>query len=583
MTPDGIKSKDQDPSLSASALASSSSDLPTPPSPAHSHSDDDSISRASSLHSYHDPAESKRSPSANKAASVLSRQTTSSIKPPAITVPRKERRGLFAHVAVVREVTDAQHYSNKTKWSITFVIACAAAAAPLGSAIVLPALLDIAADFNASASVTNFSVAFYMLSLGIFPLWWSSFSETLGRRTIYLVSFALFIVFNVLSAVSTGIGMFIVMRLLSGGAGASVQAVGAGTIADLWEPKERGRAMGIFYLGPLCGPLFAPIVGGAMAQGLGWRSTQWFLVVYGGLTWIGILFCLPETLKKRRDVVAEAERDAAQEEEEKGKVARPQLQRVSTRQSVAQTSKKWAKLFHRCFIDPLSVILYLRFPAVALTVYYASIAFGTLYFLNISIQETFSKPPYNFSTTIVGLLYIPNSLGYLVASVLGGRWIDSIMKREARKAGRYDQKGKLVFRPEDRMKENAWLGAIMFPGALLWYGWCVQKGVFWFAPILANFFFGVGSMLVFALATTMLTEFMPRRASSGIAVNNLMRNLFSFTGAIAAEPIIAAIGNGWLFTILGVVSFVSGAAVVWSMGKYSSSWRGRMVEALGEA
>lgn len=101
--------------------------------------------------------------------------------------------------------------------------------------------------------------------------------------------------------------------------------------------------------------------------------------------------------------------------------------------------------------------------------------------------------------------------------------------------------------------------------------------------ILANFFFGVGSMLVFALATTMLTEFMPRRASSGIAVNNLMRNLFSFTGAIAAEPIIAAIGNGWLFTILGVVSFVSGAAVVWSMGKYSSSWRGRMVEALGEA
>ena len=53
--------------------------------------------------------------------------------------------------------------------------------------------------------------------------------------------------------------MLILMRLLGGGASASVQAVGAGTIADLWEPRERGRAMGMFYLGPLTGPLFAPV------------------------------------------------------------------------------------------------------------------------------------------------------------------------------------------------------------------------------------------------------------------------------------------------------------------------------------
>lgn len=96
----------------------------------------------------------------------------------------------------------------------------------------------------------------------IWPLWWSNFSETLGRRTIYLTSFAMFAICGVLSAVSTNIAMLIVMRMLNGGAAASVQAVGAGTIADLWEPFERGRAMGYFYLGPLLGPLLAPIIGG---------------------------------------------------------------------------------------------------------------------------------------------------------------------------------------------------------------------------------------------------------------------------------------------------------------------------------
>lgn len=141
---------------------------------------------------------------------------------------------------------------------------------------------QVAVDLNTSPTITNLSVALYMLSMAIFPLWWSAFSEAFGRRSIYLISFILFMLFGILSAVAKSIAMLVVMRMLSGGAAASVQAVGAGTIADVWEPKERGRAMGIFYLGPLCGPLFAPIIGGALAQRWNWRATLWFLVIYGG-------------------------------------------------------------------------------------------------------------------------------------------------------------------------------------------------------------------------------------------------------------------------------------------------------------
>ena len=86
------------------------------------------------------------------------------------------------------------------------------------------------------------------------------------------------------------------MRILGGGAAASVQAVGAGTIADIWEVRERGKAMGIFYLGPLCGPLLAPIVGGALAEKFGWRSTQWLLVIYGGVVLVFLFFALPEVI-----------------------------------------------------------------------------------------------------------------------------------------------------------------------------------------------------------------------------------------------------------------------------------------------
>lgn len=70
------------------------------------------------------------------------------------------------------------------------------------------------------------------------------------------------------------------------------------------------------------------------------------------------------------------------------------------------------------------------------------------------------------------------------------------------------------------MRENAWLGAILFPGALIIYGWTVQHGTIWIVPMIANFFFGIGSMVIFGIATTMLTEFMPKKSSSGVAVNN---------------------------------------------------------------
>ena len=340
------------------------------------------------------------------------------------------------------------------------------------------ALPDVARELNTTATITNLSVAFYMLSMSIFPLWWSSFSETLGRRTIYLTSFALFLLWNILAAVSSNIAMLIVMRILGGGASASVQAVGAGTIADIWEVKERGRAMGMFYLGPLCGPLLAPIIGGALTQRLGWRSTQWFLAGYGGVLLVFLFFALPETLKATKRGLKESEDTIW------APATRPSgLSRTSSRQVMQGKTKKWIKMAKRIFVDPLKIIAYLRFPAVLITVYYASITFSALYVLNISLETTFSKPPYKFSTIIVGLTYIPNSVGYFLASLFGGKWTDTIMAREAKRAGRYDAKNRLIYRPEDRMRENAWIAAFLYPGALVWYGWAAQKGIFWVVPV----------------------------------------------------------------------------------------------------
>ena len=253
---------------------------------------------ALSIHTLHSLAASQHSTIADDQSHDIEAtlERTLTAKKPIVKVPRAERRGLFARFCVVAEVTEPWDYPNNTKWFVTFVIAVAGAAAPIGSSIifrtyvsqelnpadtVIATLDQVTEEFNSTPTVVNLSVALYMLSMAIFPLWWSAFSETWGRRSIYITSFALFILWSILSAISTSVGMLVVMRMLGGGAAASVQAVGAGTIADLFEVHERGRAMGLFYLGPLCGPLFAPILGGIVGEAFNWRATQWCLVIYG--------------------------------------------------------------------------------------------------------------------------------------------------------------------------------------------------------------------------------------------------------------------------------------------------------------
>lgn len=56
--------------------------------------------------------------------------------PEPVKVPRSKRRGLFGRCTIVAEVQEPKHYSRRIKWYITFVVALAAVAAPMGSTII---------------------------------------------------------------------------------------------------------------------------------------------------------------------------------------------------------------------------------------------------------------------------------------------------------------------------------------------------------------------------------------------------------------------------------------------------------------
>ncbi|KAH8691964.1 major facilitator superfamily domain-containing protein [Talaromyces proteolyticus] len=472
--------------------------------------------------------------------------------PAAVTsVPRLKRRGLFSQITIIPEVDNPRAYSRLTKWIITCIVSFSTLIAPLGTSIFYPALHQVESDLHTSSTVTNLSLAFYLLAMAIFPFWWMNWAVAFGRRNIYLVSFSLGVVFAVLAAISKSIGMLIAMRLMSGGCSASVQAVGVATITDLWEPRERGRAMGIFFLGPQLGPFLAPIIGGALANRWGWRSTMWFIVIIAAAMLTIQLLCLPET--SRRD-----EKTWWQTTQE----------RLSHHSAVSKTFI----IPRMLIVDPFKALYILRYPVFFFPMAYIGIVTVYFYVLNISMEQTFAAPPYNFSTLVIGLCYIPSSLGYIVGSVIGGRWMDYVMMRSAKKSNQFDVNGKPQLNPEDRMQENAWLAGLIPVASLIWYGWTIQYKVFWLAPLIANFFTGFGLVVIISLNITMLTEFLPGDARP-LSCSVLARNGVGCVGTVIGAPMLdSRLQNGWTFTIWAFVALAC-LPIIIIMRVFGPRWR----------
>lgn len=95
----------------------------------------------------------------------------------------------------------------------------------------------------------------YVLGFALGPLLLAPLSEVYGRLNIYHITNAVYVGFTIGCALSTGIAMFLVFRLICGCAASASLTIGGGTVADLVASDKRGGAMALFGIGPILGPV----------------------------------------------------------------------------------------------------------------------------------------------------------------------------------------------------------------------------------------------------------------------------------------------------------------------------------------
>jgi EmrB/QacA subfamily drug resistance transporter len=156
--------------------------------------------------------------------------------------------------------------------------------------IVNVALPDIQQELHADLSGLQWVIDAYALTLAALVLTAGSLADRLGRRRVFATGLVIFSVASLLAGLAPDPTFLNLSRALQGIGGAVMFAVSLALVAQEFPAgRERGTAMGIY--GSTIGVAVAigPLVGGALTDGLGWRSV-FFLNVPIGLAAVAVTY-----------------------------------------------------------------------------------------------------------------------------------------------------------------------------------------------------------------------------------------------------------------------------------------------------
>ena len=170
---------------------------------------------------------------------------------------------------------------------------------PVVTDLYLPALPLLARELGAPMNATQLTMSALILAFGLSQLAWGPLADRFGRRPVLLCSLTLLLAASIGAALAPQIGWLILWRAAQGAAMGAAVVCSRAMVRDLYEPHQGARVMslGLSGLGVLA--IGAPLLGGALASLLGWRST---MATVAGFSLIVLLFvwrALPETLALR--------------------------------------------------------------------------------------------------------------------------------------------------------------------------------------------------------------------------------------------------------------------------------------------
>ncbi|WP_422506243.1 MFS transporter [Stenotrophomonas sp. GZD-301] len=165
----------------------------------------------------------------------------------------------------------------------------------------LPAslLTPMAADLGVSEALAGQAVTVTAVVALFAGLLVPRLTRSMDRRVVLLSFTGLMILSNALVALSSSMGVLLVMRVLLGVALGGFWSMAAAVAMRLVPPQRVPRALSIIFSGIAVGTVVSVPLGSYLGGLLGWRSAFWAATAVGGLTFAFQWFTLPRMAPRK--------------------------------------------------------------------------------------------------------------------------------------------------------------------------------------------------------------------------------------------------------------------------------------------
>lgn len=311
-------------------------------------------------------------------------------------------------------------------------------------------------------------------------------------------------------------------------AGSCMISNAPGSLSDISSEATRALVFSIWSIGPMNGPVTGPLIGGFTYQYLGWRWTNWLVLIFSGAALL-LVTCVRETYAP-----AILKRKAA-------------AMRAST-----GDDRYWSRYDVRtAFWETLRVnltrpfVMALTEPILWFWNLYISVIYGILYLCFVAYPYIFSGIR-GWSPGISGLAFIGVGTGTMF-----GIMSEPLIRKMINAHKKDPNTGRV---PPEASISVVCIAACLVPTGQLIFSWTsAPASIHWIWSILAGVPFGAGNCLVFIYSSSYLAGSYGIYAASALAGNAVIRSFVGGTLPLAGPAMYKAMSPQWAGTFLGLL------------------------------
>jgi len=177
---------------------------------------------------------------------------------------------------------------DRRRWLILGVIGLAQLMVVLDVTVMNIALPSAQRALHFTTADRQWVVTAYTLAFGSLLLLGGRLADLLGRKVTFLIGLLGFAGVSAIGGASVNFGMLITARACQGAFGALLVPSALSLLTTTFtEPKERGKAFGIYGAIAAAGGAIGLLLGGALTEYLSWRWTLYVNLIFAGAAFIG--------------------------------------------------------------------------------------------------------------------------------------------------------------------------------------------------------------------------------------------------------------------------------------------------------